>query len=194
MTTPQYFVTRFYNSIGGGVGKYEQSLYAKLCQFSNVQLTEIQPFQSNSRVRQISKILGIDIQAVLDNHPYQIPVHQESLVHLSNELLSPALLFHHGPSVTTVHHLPPIFSKEFQKEAGIEWFVYLLCILSLKKSDCIVVDSTWTAHQIQRRLRIPTSKIKVIPLAVDHSVFMPLKKDCRLLKTLLRLIPIYPYF
>lgn len=169
------FVTRYYGSSGGGIGKYEESIFPHLASQSEVELAPIQPVPVPWWLVSTGGRLRRDLQAVATNHPCFIPRDKtrQQLVHISNEVLALSLLFYQGPAVVTVHHLPPIWESDFRAEAGREWFFYLLALLGLRRASRIIVDSRWTRNEIQRKIHFPANRIDVVPLAVDHQRFCP---------------------
>lgn len=176
-----YFITRYYGKARGGVGKYEQSIFPHLAQIAGSELVPIQAQPVPEWLAKLARFCGRDLRALLANHPSHIAKpNGEGLVHISNELLALALLFYRGPSVVTVHHLPPLWSADFRKETGREWWFYLLAFWGLRRATRIIVDSQWTGSQVQQALKIGTGRIDVVPLAVDHEQFRPQPVDLRL--------------
>lgn len=173
-----HFVTCFYDKPGGGVGQYERSIYPHLRDMADINLATIQPHLVSPNLQKIGELFGRNIQSLLENHPYRVQISSnEGIVHLSCELLAPALLFYKGSSIVTVHHLPPIWNMEFQKEAGKELWFYLLSVLCLRKANYIIVDSKWTGEEVKNKLKISADHIHYVPLAVNDEIFHPVQPN-----------------
>lgn len=165
------FITRFYERPRGGVGHYEQSLYPYLQEIAGVQRAPILAYPLPTWLVKTGSILGRDLRAFAKNFPFYFD-RRYSLVHLSNELLGSALLFYRGRSVITVHHVPSLQSVQFQQEIGREiLWLYKASMMGIRRATRIIVDSNWTGTQVQSLLKIPSERVDVVPLGVDHTVF-----------------------
>ena len=76
------------------------------------------------------------------------------------------------PTVVTVHDLVPILRPEYRRTA-LQRLYTALVTRGLRSAAAIVTDSAASAGDLRDRLRIPASRIRVIPLGVDSS-FRPL--------------------
>lgn len=174
------FVTRYYECPGGGIGKYERSLYPHLARIAGVQRTPIKAYPLPDWSFRAASLVGRDLRAFTTNSPMYFE-RKCTLVHLSFELLGSALLFYRGKSVITVHHLPDLQSEQFRREIGNLWWLYKLSMVGIRRASRIIVDSNWTGTQVQSLLKIASDKIDVVPLGVDHAIFRP-SIDTKLVK------------
>lgn len=171
------FVTRFFGAARLGVGKYEESLYPHLAALADVKQVSIAPLPVPSAIVTIGRILGRDLRAVAANYPLHVTrgMPAAGLVHLSNELLAPALLCNRGQAIITVHHLPGIGDPELCVRARDRAISQILLVVSLRKASRVIADSNWTATEVVVRGRVPAHRVDVVPLGVDHERFRPIR-------------------
>ncbi len=78
------------------------------------------------------------------------------------------------PAVATVHDLGPLlWSAEYQAGGVLTQALFRLSLLGLKRMDRIVSDSHATAQSLVDVLAIPSERIAVVHLGVDHQLFRP---------------------
>jgi len=176
---PIAFVTRFYGAALGGIGRYEETLFRQLQRFIAVHHVAVAPLPLPGKIRSLSRLLGVDLPAVMQNNPCYIPRQKEtSLIHLSNQTIALAMLSHHkAKKVITVHDIIPFVehpSIGLSAKGAPERCIYHMHLKSLFVADRIIADSEHTKSDLIHRLHLPASKIRVVPLGVDTSVFRPL--------------------
>jgi glycosyltransferase involved in cell wall biosynthesis len=80
-----------------------------------------------------------------------------------------------GPTVITVHDIGPFLSRETPALSGYghrihKWFD-ALAVRSLAKADQIVTVSEWTRRTLTESAGLPSDRIEVTHLGVDHARF-----------------------
>jgi glycosyltransferase involved in cell wall biosynthesis len=81
-----------------------------------------------------------------------------------------------GPSMVTCHDIAPLFMPVSLLEKIGRKYLYS----GIKRSSCIITDSSSSRQDVIKAYGIKPEKIAVIPLGVDHDVFKPAdKKNAR---------------
>jgi len=76
------------------------------------------------------------------------------------------------PAVATVHDLGPLICPAERHERNqLDWWVYKLSLLGLKRVDRVIADSMHTADGVVSLLGLPRERVTVIPLGVNQSLF-----------------------
>lgn len=122
---------------------------------------------------------GMDARAFLRNFPVWARYPQADLYHLTSQNLASLLVFRRprGPVVVTVHDIIPYLladDPEFSpyRNLGDRGFDRL-AMAGLRRADRLVADSEYTRRCLVEHLGIPTHRIEVIYLGVEHERFYP---------------------
>lgn len=173
------FVTQFYYLGQGGLGRYERSVFPYLEQRTGARLVTVEPVPIPRLVARAASVAGRDLRALARNYPCRIPdTTPGRLIHLSHPMLALGLLFQRFERVVvTVHDIIPYVQMAAPQGASVEkrgvWerVLYKSALQCLRWAHALIVDSYQTKHDLNKYLRIPESRIEVVPLGVDTQVF-----------------------
>jgi glycosyltransferase involved in cell wall biosynthesis len=98
-----------------------------------------------------------------------------SLFHITDGALGIVAKFKH-PVVATVHDIIPFLNFR-RRASAIADLAMRHSMRSIFHANAIIVDSYHTKGDLSRRFEIDPSRIKVIPMGVDHQLFRPIEKS-----------------
>ena len=122
--------------------------------------------------------LGRDVDTFFQTYPVTCQFDQADIYHLTSETLATLLLFTRTrPTIVTVH---AFFTYLLRNQPELmmydhpfhRWFD-LLTVRGLRRAHTIIAVSEYVRETLIQHLGIPASRIRVIPEAVDHTVFHP---------------------
>ena len=177
-----YFVTRYYGRARGGLGRYEEALYAHLQRQDGAQLVAIQPLPVPWLAAAVGRVVGRDLSSTAANYPCVVPVKgcADDVVHLANQTMGLSLYLRgraSGRRVVTVHDIFPYIQIVTGKYGGLrgasplDIMLYRLSIRGLRRADHIIADSTHTKHDLEKFAGIHPERVDVVPLGVDLNVY-----------------------
>ena len=179
------FVSRYFGRAKGGIGQYEEMLFASLRTMIDIQLCPIQPFKVPHWLSLISQALAVDLPAVAGNFPMKVPCARDdgAILHFTNQNMAPALLLYAtAPSLITVHDIIPylqvtgLIPARGQKFSPLSRLQITLFHKSLKMAKRIIANSLHTKNDLVKHLDVDPNKIDLIYLGVDRAMFRPIKK------------------
>lgn len=146
----------------GGLPRYESSLVTSLKRNIDIKVIHASELPKPNRIKQLVNFF-ISPKNKSD---------KKTINHLLNQQLALSLNFVNIPNViVTVHDLAFIIPKYFRELSFTEKMRYFLVMRGLGRVKRVIVDVPFTKNEIIRYLKIPSNKIDVVPLGIDHSMF-----------------------
>jgi glycosyltransferase involved in cell wall biosynthesis len=161
-----------------GVGRYVHMLLENLAPL-NVNAIRVEP-SLPPLTRAIARPLvstGIDLRSFLTNYPIWAQYPEASVYHLSSQNLASMLIVRRpaGPIVVTVHDIIPYILRDDAEYGAYQGradraFDHL-AMRGLSRADHLVADSAFTKRTLIEHLNIPSERISVVHLGIDHDRF-----------------------
>jgi glycosyltransferase involved in cell wall biosynthesis len=137
-------------------------------------------------VGRLGRRLGVDPAAFWTSYPLAMPRGAGTVLHLTSQTLATSLLTRRPtrPTVVTVHDVLPYELRADPQMSGlrhpIDLAFYRLALRGLRRASLILADSVYTAAALRRHTRIDGKLIRVVPLGVDTTRFVPVEPDATL--------------
>ena len=126
--------------------------------------------------------LGLDVSTFLQTFPLSADFESHtSIKHLTSQEMATWLTTRRSqqPIVVTVHDILPHLLQDQGELAElhhpVERRFYRRAMRGLTLADHLVADSDYTKRSLIKALGIRSSKISVVPLAIDHTLFRPVE-------------------
>ncbi len=168
-----------------GTGQYTHSLYDQLKLRENDDTTfRMVSFYSPTMEKLffdlaemgLSPIIPLQSGLSLLSHLAHLPSLRGSyaLFHITDGALGIVARLKH-PVVVTVHDVIPFLNFR-RRASAIADLAMRQSMRNILYANAIIVDSYHTKRELSRMLEIDPSKMKVVPMGVDHELFRPIEK------------------
>lgn len=157
-----------------GVGRYSRQLASTFQELGHdVQFVYPVVPLPGRLVTVIKNRLGVDLKSFFNNYPIWANYETADIYHFTSQNLATLLIFHRPPGeiIVTVHDIIPWLTRNNKElrvyrnviEAIFDW----LALQGIRRADAILVDSLFTQQSLEKSLRLPQPKIKVIHLGIS---------------------------
>ncbi|MGE3269824.1 MAG: glycosyltransferase, partial [Chloroflexota bacterium] len=133
-------------------------------------------------------VAGLDAEAFFNNYPVRARPPRADIVHVSSQNLATVLLMRRppAPTVVTVHDIIPYMVRNdpaLSTYRTVADRVFdLLALAGVRRARALIADSEYTRQALHEHLGIPTSRVKVVHLGIDHERFRPVEPVTSLLE------------
>lgn len=146
-----------------GISVYAENLVKNIGKRADIKLI------STKKELPVKRIFGYDLNTALSRFPLAIDARDCDLVHFTSQEQAICLNYQKLNSVATVHDLIPL---EFPIMRSLPAkILYKAAMQGLKKANHIMTDSEYTKEKVIEKLGLPSKKITVVHLGVDHKKF-----------------------
>ena len=133
----------------------------------------MRPLCDFGRKRNLDLTTFLQTYPIAANWQLDAPIRHLTTQEMGMLLLTPQ----HPRTVVTVHDILPLLLRQQPQLSELnhsaEHFVYRLAMRGLRRATRLIADSDYTKQTLITTLRISPSRIAVVPLAIDHTLFRP---------------------
>lgn len=163
-----------------GITRYAKHLHAELLRMGlAVDLCEPEP-EVPIILKRGAAAVGYDLNTFFRSYPLGMKRESGTVLHLTSQSLATILTFRtQHPVIITVHDILPYMLRNDPSlshyKHRVEQYMDLLAMRCLSRADILIADSFYTKQTLIDVLHLPSDRIQVVHLGVDHETFRPVE-------------------